>query len=108
MRRLRDEITVQTRTTATSSSGGVTETWSNDYKVLATFMPMGGGETRMLGRSYPTADGVFQMRYNPDDNLTTANRIVWRSDNYDIEYIDTVGNRGRRDMLNVVVKRNAD
>lgn len=108
MRRLRDEITVQTRTESKSSSGSATYTWADDYKVLATFHPMGGREARVYGRSYPTAEGVFEMRFNPDDNLNTANRIVWESNNYDIEYIDAVGNRGRRDMLMVVVKRNAD
>lgn len=108
MRRMLDEVTIQPRTEATSSSGAVTITWTtSNYEWPATFHPMGGRETRVLGRSYPTADGVFEMYRNPDDVLTTSHRISWDGSVYDIEYIDDVGDRGRRDRLMVVVKKNA-
>jgi head-tail adaptor len=108
MRRMLDEITIQTRTTSKSTTGGITETWADECTWPATFHPTGGREVRQMSRSYPTADGFFELLRSPDAPLTTAKRIYCNSKYFDIEYIDDVGDRGRRDRLMVVVKYNAN
>jgi len=108
MRRLTDAIEIQTRTQTKSSTGTLTETWAKECTVRARFTPMGGEEARVYHRSYPTASGVFELFYDPNNVLTTAKRIVWEGRNYDVVYVKNSGKRSIRSTIHAVVQVNAD
>jgi len=91
---LDERITFQRYTSAGDGAGGQVRTWANLASVpsvWAKVQPKGGAEAMMADQQ--TATQLFLFHVRTRDDLTEADRIVWRGDNYNIRRIERAGPR---------------
>ena len=78
------KITIQSVTLADDSYGGSTETWAEFAVSWAGVKHTRGGEKNQAGQEAQTQIVVFELR-DYIANVTNAMRVVFQSNNYEIE-----------------------
>lgn len=101
-RRLPHRVQVQTFTTVVGTDGTEARTFANNRERSARLTPLMGGERLLGGRDFPEATHMIEMHYDPKVTLSTGDRITHNSINYDIQYVEVVGERNRE--MKIVVK----
>jgi SPP1 family predicted phage head-tail adaptor len=90
--RLDRQIVIQRKTTTKDSEGGPVETWADLRTIWAGKEDRGGSKAFLAGAYRPETDSVFTIRYT--ENLTEADRIVYRGKNYSIISIGEIDRKG--------------
>lgn len=90
---LREQVLIQTRSEARTTSGGVQETWSTTYTRRAKVETVRGMEAANLAQSEAKSDIRVFIRYQ--SGITPQQRLVWNSRNFDIQSVHEIGAEGR-------------
>lgn len=90
---LRHLITIQQATESRTASGAVSKSWSTFTTAYADIKPMDGREYFQVDQETAEARVKFVIRYQA--GITTAMRISWDGNFYDIESTLNTGSRDR-------------
>ena len=95
--RLDNQIVLQSRSVSQDpNTGEPTNSWSTYATVWATVSPLKGDERFKSARDIATKAYKFTLRYRSD--VTPQDRIVFRSENYDIVGISPLGRRNKETL----------
>jgi len=88
-------VTIQnlTETQSTTTGGSLAESWADQATVWAQVLSMRGNELYTDGL-YTERSKKFRIRYNTGITITEKHRLVFETDNYDIQSIQREGRRG--------------
>lgn len=75
-------ITIERKTVTRNAIGEEVDTWATFDTVWAEAHPTRGREFFAAGQMQARADVMFRILYRSD--LTEEDRVVWRSENYEI------------------------
>lgn len=98
--KLNRRIEIQKKTVTTDADGYKTETWDKLYAPMAWIQTVTGREFHAGRRLLADANMYFILWYRPD--ITTQNRIVYKSQIYEILSVEDVGEAHRE--LHIVAK----
>jgi SPP1 family predicted phage head-tail adaptor len=96
-------VTIQSNTTSRNSYGEETDSWSTLATVWAEVRHLRGDE-KFLAKAV-TTEKVITVRIRYRSDVTTQNRLVWESNNYDITEVAEIG---RREGLEITAERIGD
>ncbi len=90
-RDLRSRVTIQSKTQASDSMGGWTETWSSGDSAWAKWMPMRGSELVSAMRLSPRLSVKIAIRFRGDaygaPYYSAEDRVVYRNRTYNIKSV---------------------
>lgn len=86
-------VTIQNLTETQDVSGEPIQSWSDQIETWAMVMPQKGIETFQRSQTLSKAMYIFRIRFNTGITITEKHRLVYLSDNYDIESIVRAGRR---------------
>jgi SPP1 family predicted phage head-tail adaptor len=92
--KLDQRVTFQTATLTSDGMGGSTRAWGSvpsTPTVWANVRAMGGTEAMQADQQQATTRYLFTVRNRTD--ISEDDRIVWRSENYNIRRIEREGTR---------------
>lgn len=93
------QIVIQSQSSSVGSIGNPTPSWSTVYTVWAEYLPQGGKEILQSQRETTEERARFVTDFLSD--VTTTNRIVFDSKNWDIESVREIG---RGEAMEILVK----
>ncbi len=96
--KLRNRVSVQTKTVTYDSYGEPVETWAHDRYLKSEVIDRGGGEFYAAQKIYADVKAVFRVRQELDATITKQDRLVWDSRTFEILSVTTDGGR-RRELL---------
>ena len=91
--RMNKRVEIQTKQTVRDAAGGAVHTWVTDDTVWANISPATGRELYAGEQVRAEVSHKVTMRYY--DGLTTANRLLFGSRVFDINFIKNVDERNR-------------
>lgn len=89
----RHVITLQSKTLGEDVYGGEKDIWADFATVRAKYLPVGRKERMLADSERSTATDRFYIRYLA--GVTTSMRLIFNSQNYDIDAVLDIGGRGR-------------
>lgn len=93
-------ITIEQATAGTDDYGAPTQTWATLAQVWAQVKPVRGQEYFAAQQVNARVDTVFKIRHRTD--ITTAMRISYGSEYYDIQSVLEIGRREGLELMAIV------
>ncbi|WP_306113274.1 MULTISPECIES: phage head closure protein [unclassified Roseovarius] len=97
------QITIERQTETVAASGAVSKVWATVATIRAELVQRSAKEFLTGYGEAETGSLVFRTRYHPGLNITTADRVTFDGDAYDIDETAILGRR-RAQELRVVRK----
>lgn len=93
--RMRERVTLQSKSVARDSIGGEIVTWVDEAEVWAEVAPLRGREYFTAEQFEAETTTRVCIRYRSDLALTSVWRLTWREQQYEIEEVIDVEARDR-------------
>ena len=97
---LRDRVTVQTATETRSANGQVVYTWSDNGEEWADVKFLSGLETIASNMQISDTQCSIRLRYR--DGISSANRVLFGTQIYDVKSVLLVRVKGYADLVCVL------
>ena len=97
---LRDRVTVQTATETRAANGQVVYAWTDNGEEWADVKFLSGLET--IAANMQVSDTRCSVRLRYRDGITSANRIIFETQIYDVLSVLLVKSRGYADLVCVL------
>lgn len=91
------EVTIQSRGDTRDILGSSVASWSTYLATYAELMNRGGSEVTQAQQVNSLIDTAFKIRW--DSGVRSNMRIQFKSRNYNIEWVDNIGERDKEMML---------
>ena len=88
-----ERVTIQNLTETLDGYGDPIQSWADQVTTWAQVLPIRGDEPFHLSQTLSKAAIKFRIRYNSGITITTKQRLVYNSVNYDIEHVSRKGHR---------------